>query len=73
MVKHMEENGAGGAAPTLCSSCIPNEGLLKSGWLLIKMYIGEEEVVWEWSVEGVCKNICWILFILLLVTMSDGI
>lgn len=69
----MKKNGARDAASTLCSSCIPAEGLLKSGWLLIKLYIGEEEVVWEWSMEGFCKNICWILFILLLVTMIDGI
>lgn len=28
---------------------------------------------WERRGGGICKNICWILFILLLVTMIDGI
>lgn len=67
------ENGGQDAAPTVCSSFFPTKGPLKSVKLLIKMCIGEEEVVWECSMEGFCKNICWILFILLLVTVIDGI
>lgn len=67
----MTKNGPGDAS--VCSSHIPTEGLLKSDWLLIKMCIHEEGVAWEWTVGGICKNICWILFILLLVTMIDGI
>lgn len=66
---HMMKNGDGEVS--VCSSCIPARGLLKSGWVLIKMCIREEEVVWEWSVGGICKSMCWILFILLLVI--DGI
>lgn len=64
----MEKNGAWGASP-ICSSCISTKGLLKRGLLLVKIVHRREGK----GVGGICKNVCWMLFILLLVTMIDGI